>query len=136
MTAGQKPDNAPPPKSEIEFWRATGESWISSSLSQLDERANWMVTTATGITVADSVLLQILKTVSAVTVTPNLFFSFAVLFFVVSLFPRKYTISPYMTEKMRKTHSVILEHKLRWHKLGFASLFIGLLFVAISTLLG
>lgn len=134
MTNEKKPEYVPPPRSEIEFWRVTGESWISSSLSQLDERAKWMVTFAAGITVADSTLLQILKTVSVVTVTPNLFFSLAVLFFVCSLFPREYKISPYMTEKMRDTYSNILTSKLRWHKLGFAAFFIGLLFVIISTL--
>jgi hypothetical protein len=134
LTNEKKPEYVPPPRSEIEFWRVTGESWISSSLSQLDERAKWMVTFAAGITVADSTLLQILKSVSVVTVTPNLFFSLGVLFFVCSLFPREYTVSPYMTEKMRDTYSNILHSKLRWHKLGFVAFFIGLLFVIISTL--
>jgi len=130
----EKPKNAPPPKRVIEFWRETGEAWISTSLSQLDERAKWMVTIAAGITVADSALIKFLENITVVSITPSLFFSFATLFFIVSLFPKKYNINPNMTTKMRETYAEILDHKLKWHRIGFGLFFIGLIFTGIATL--
>ena len=130
----EKPDDAPPLETEIEFWRVTGESWISTSISRLDELAKWMVTTAAGITVANSALIQVIQKVTVVTVTPSLFFSFAVLCFIASLFPRSFVIHPSMTDDMMDAYDSSYNRKLLWHKLGFSLFFIGLLFAGILTL--
>ena len=129
-----KPQYAPPPQEEIDFWRELGQSWISNSLSQLDSRAKWMVTTIVGITIADSTLLQIIRNVTLVSITPNLFFAFSILFFIASLFPTKGEINPNMTYVMMDTYESFLQHKIKWSKLGYATFFIGLIFLAITTL--
>ena len=119
---------------EDEFWISFGQSLISGTIDVLDERAKWMVITTASLEAADLAITLILSKVTLFTVSPQFFFAFSTLFFIISLFPRRYQVNLGFPDETRDIYVNILNEKHRWHKIGFIFFFFGLFFVALSSL--
>lgn len=116
-----------------EFWIEFGKSLISESIKTLDDRAQFMITTCASLLAADFAILTLTSNIGLATVTPQLFFPIAVLFFILSLFPRKIVINAWTPDDTRVAYKRIIDYKHRFHKIGFLFFFIALVLVAISS---
>ena len=119
---------------EDEFWLSFGQSLISEAINILDNRARFMVTTSASLVTADFAIILITSKVTLLTISPQFFFAFSTLFFILSLIPRRYQVNPWLPDETKHTYIEIMNAKHRWHKIGFSLLFLGLLLVALSSL--
>jgi len=119
---------------EDEFWLCFAKSLISKVIDGLDDRAQFMVTTSASLLVADFAILVIAAKESVLKVSPQFFLALSALSFIASLFPRKYTVNPWLPDNTKQTYSEILNHKIRYHLIGFSMFFIALILIALSAL--
>jgi len=118
---------------EDEFWISFGQSSISETVGVLDERAKFMITTSASLLAADFAVLLLTSKVGPITVTPQFFFAVSALFFMISLFPRRYKINPWKPDETRETYQEVVEFKYRFHFVGFSMFFLSLVLVATSS---
>ena len=118
---------------EDEFWLSFGKSLISNTIDTLDNRAQFMITTSASLLTADFAILVIASKVALSTVSPQFFLASSALCFIVSLIPRRYPANPWVPDQTRFTYLKILNYKHRCHLVGFSLLFLGLIFVTLSS---
>ena len=116
------------------FWVRFGKTLVSQSIDILDERAKFMITTAASLLAVDFAVLVFASKIGTINVSPQFFFALSALFFIVSLFPRSYTVNPWTPDKTKATYSLMLKHKYRFHLVGFLFFFMALILVAASSL--
>jgi len=120
---------------EDKFWVTFGQSLISETINVLDARAQFMITTSASLLTADFAILVITSKIAAFTVSPQFFFALSALCFILSLFPKRYAVNPWVPDETRSTYFKMLNRKHKYHLAGFLLLFIGLILVVISSFL-
>jgi hypothetical protein len=120
-----------------EFWMKFGHEIVSKQLEGLDERAKFMITTCAGLIVIDFGLLFAFSTPSlSLRVVPQFFFAISALFFSFSYFPRGQEIQFEAPDEIKNAYTTLTNAKIQWHRYGFTLFFIGLLAMAITSLIG
>lgn len=118
---------------EDEFWLTFGQSLISGAISVLDNRAQFMITTSASLLTVDFAILIIASRVTALTVSPQFFFAFSALCFMLSLFPRQYKVNPWKPDSTKLIYYKMLNTKRKCHIIGFILFFTGLILVGLSS---
>ena len=122
-----------PTPEEDEFWKSFGQSLISGTISVLDSRAQFMITTSATLLTVDFAILLIASKVTTLTVGPQFFFAFSALCFMLSLFPRQYKVNPWQPDSTKSIHYKMLNIKRKCHIIGFVFFFFGLILVGLSS---
>lgn len=120
---------------EDEFWILFGKSLITSTIDVLDDRAKFMIRTSASLLVVDFAVLLIALKATILTISPQFFFALSVLCFVVSLFPKRYQTNPWTPDETKSIYFRMLNYKRRGHLVGFLSFFLGLILVALTSLI-
>lgn len=125
---------APNPE-EDKFWISFAQSLISNTLDVLDTRAQFMITTAASLLVVDFAALLVTSKIAPLRISPQLFFAFSALSFMFSLFPRRSSVNPWEIEKTKEAYQQIIKSKYLAHVLGFSLFFVGLILIAVTSLI-
>ena len=117
------------------FWLTFGQSLISSTIDVLDGRVQFMITTSASLLTVDFAISLITSKVTTLTVSPQFFFAFSALCFMLSLFPKRYKVDPWQPDSTRSIHYKMLNIKSGYHTIGFILFFVGLVLVGLSSFL-
>ena len=118
---------------DIEFWIDYGKEGVKNTLSGLDERAKYMITTCSGLIIIEFGLLLSFPS-HHIQVTPQFFFVVSAAIFIVSYFPIKKNLNLFSTKSIKESYQHWLRWKLIWHYAGFGFFVAGLLALAITSL--
>jgi len=120
---------------EDKFWISIGQSLVSHTIDVLDTRAQFMITTSASLLVVDFAALLITSKIALLKVSPQFLFAVSALSFMYSLFPKQFAVNPWTPDETKLTYGKIIHRKHRAHVLGFCLFFIGLVLVAITSLI-
>lgn len=118
---------------EDEFWLTIGKSLISNAIKGLDSRAQFMITTSASLLTVDFAILLFTSKVTTLTISPQFFFAFSALCFIVSLFPKQYKVNPWQPDSTKLAYYKMLNVKRKYHIVGFVLFFLGLVLVGLSS---
>lgn len=118
-----------------EFWITYGKKKLEESISSLDERAKFMVTTCAGLIVVNFGLLVAFSTgYTLVKVTPQFFFVVSAALFALSYFPIRVRFNLASPNSVEDIYYISLKWRHICHIIGFIFFISGLMAIALMQL--
>ena len=118
------------------FWTEFGQQTIKDVTSSLDERAKFMITTCASLIVVNFGLLLAFEVQSfSIRVAPQFFFAISAGLFAVSFFPVTRKINLQSPDSIENSYDIWMKWKLNWNRAGFCMLIVGLLAMAVTTMI-
>ena len=125
-----------PSKPETDpFWLEFGKNTVRETLSNLEERAKFMVTTIAALVVGYSGFLTFTEKFSLVTSFPPLLLTISITFFIISYFPIAKKFSMKAPDEIKDTYYSWLKWKLYWQYGGYALFIAGLIAILFINLI-
>jgi hypothetical protein len=111
-----------------------GRKWMENTISVLDKRAEYMVTTIVGlIAVNFGIIIAFDITNIAIKLVPNAFLSISVLFLVLSHFPKASIVHLDDPDEIQKVYEENVGRKNELQKWGYAFFIVALMAIAITS---
>jgi len=128
---------SPEEEGELEsFWKAYYKTAINDSLSKLDERARYLITTCASLIVIHFGLIIGFKIENiSIKIAPEFFFVIAAAAFAFSLFPLSRSIFYQSPASIQEAFTSSLRWRTRGQYVGFGFFIAGLLAMAITALI-
>jgi len=132
---GAKEEDELSPEEEA-IWKEYGKTTIYGTLSRMDERAKYMITTCASLIVIHFGLLLGFKIQDiSIKITPEFFFVIAAGAFALSLFPHSTRILLHSGATVKKAYHSSLRWRIKTHYIGFVFFIAGLLAMAITAII-
>jgi hypothetical protein len=110
------------------------KKWYENTLGVFDKRAEYLITTIAGLMAINfGIIFAFNISDFLIRLVPNVFFSLSMLFFASSYFPKTVDVYPDVPDTGLEAYNTSVKRKSKWQKFGFASFFMGLLSIAITS---
>jgi hypothetical protein len=131
-----KVENSSTPDLDL-FWIKFGKKTLKDATVALDERAKFMLTTCASLIVVNFGLLLAFKVQSlSFKVAPQFFLAVSAALFATSFFPVTRPINLQSPDSIESAYNIWIKWKSRWNRYGFILFIIGLMTMAITSLIG
>jgi hypothetical protein len=119
------------------FWMEFGKDTVKETVTGMDEKAKYMITTCASLIVIHFGLLLGLEVHDlSVKVTPEFFFVIAAALFAFSLYPIARSINLQSPDSIKNAYDIWIKWRLLGHRIAFGFFIAGLLALAITAMIG